>query len=514
MKVLTNVLDYLECSAVKYPNKIAFADKTDEYSFGELKQYGQSIGSVIANHGKKKSPVVVYLDKSVKVMATFMGVLYSGNFYCPIDTDMPLERAKAIVDILETEIVITEQKHLSKMAIIAPHAKVFVYDEMLKENINQDKLDSVRSGMIDTDPVYVFFTSGSTGVPKGVTINHRAIIDFTDWMSDEFNITSEDNFANQSPFFFDLSIGDVYCTLKNGCTNYIVPTELFTFPVKLIQYLNEKKISIIFWVPSALCIVANLRALNKVKPEYLTRVLFCGEVMPNKQLNVWRKALPGVLYANLYGPCEATDACTYYIVNRDFEDDEPLPIGKPCRNTDIIVLNEDDKLVNEGEIGELCIRGCSLSLGYYNNSEKTLNAFVQNPLNKAYPELIYRTGDLVRYNEFGELMYVSRKDFQIKHMGHRIELGEIETAAATIDDIETCACIYDDNKKKIVFFYTGDKIEEQDIALVLKQKISEYMIPNKYIYINEMPYNANGKIDRKRLKEEYIKGRYTEAGNV
>ncbi|MBQ7973012.1 MAG: amino acid adenylation domain-containing protein [Lachnospiraceae bacterium] len=501
--MLTNVLDYLEDSACKFPDKVAFADKNESYSFYDLKQYGKLIGTAVAQYGMRKKGVAIYLDKSVKVMAAFMGVLYSGNFYCPIDTHMPLERAKAIVDILESEIIITEEKYASDVAAIAPNAKILIYDHMLDGGIDADVLKVIRSGMIDTDPVYVLFTSGSTGVPKGVTINHRAIIDFTDWMSEEFNVTSEDNFANQSPFFFDLSIGDVYCTLKTGCTNYIVPTELFTFPVKLMEYLNEKKISIIFWVPSALCIVANLRALTKVKPEYLTRVMFCGEVMPNKQLNVWRKALPYVLYANLYGPCEATDACTYYIVNRDFEDDEPLPIGVPCKNTEILVLNEENKLVQGDEVGELCIRGSSLSLGYYNNPEKTREAFVQNPLNKAYPEIIYRTGDLVKYNEYGELMYISRKDFQIKHMGHRIELGEIEAAAANIEEIETCACIYDDRKKKIVFFYEGKQLEENAIVHKLNDKISDYMIPNSIVYLEKLPYNANGKIDRKKLKEDY-----------
>lgn len=501
--MMTNVLEYLEHSAECYPDKAAFVDECEAYSFLELKNYGQAIGTTIAQLGTRKRTVIVYLEKSVKVIASFMGIIYSGNFYCPIDTDMPLERAKLIVDILKADVVITDEEHAPQISSVAKGANILLYNQIIHEKWNVDELAAIRRGMIDTDPVYVLFTSGSTGVPKGVTINHRAIIDFTDWMSDKFHITSEDNFGNQSPFFFDLSIGDVYCTLKMGCTNYIVPNGLFTFPIKLMEYLNEKRINIIFWVPSALCIVANLRALNKVKPEYLNRVLFCGEVMPNKQLNVWRKALPDTMFVNLYGPCEATDACTYYIVDREFADDESLPIGVPCENTEILVLNEQDELVSGDEIGELCIRGSSLSLGYYNNPEKTAEAFVQNPLNTVYPETIYRTGDLVRYNEYGELMYVSRKDFQIKHMGHRIELGEIETAAATIEEVETCACIYDDLKKKIIFFYVGKQVAESVIKSVLEEKINEYMIPNSIIYVDKLPYNANGKIDRKKLKEEY-----------
>lgn len=508
--MVTNVLTYLEETAAKYPDKAAFVDSKKELSFGEMLHKAQAIGSYISMNKRTHMPVVVFMEKSADNIAAFMGVVYSGNFYCPIDTEMPLSRIQVIFNTLNPLAILADKESVRRLEGLEYTGKIVIYEEAVCQKVDDDRLESIRKQMTDTDPVYVLFTSGSTGVPKGVIINHRAVIDFTDWMSDKFHITSRDNFGNQSPFFFDLSIGDVYCTLKMGCTNYIIPKSLFVFPVKLIEYLNEKKINIIFWVPSALCVVANLRALNKIKPVYLDRILFCGEVMPNKQLNVWREALPDAMFVNLYGPCEATDACTYYVVNREFADDASLPIGFPCENTDILVLNEHNVLVEGNEIGELCIRGSGLAMGYYNNPEKTKEAFVQNPLNKAYPEIIYRTGDLVRYNEYGELMYVSRKDFQIKHMGHRIELGEIETAASNIKGIETCACIYDDEKGRIILFYVGKKMEDKEVKAALKAKVPEYMIPNLVVNLGKLPYNANGKIDRKKLKEVYLSGKIEE----
>lgn len=509
-----NVLEYLEETVKKYPDKPAFVDEKRAMTFQEMYSEARAIGACIIKHQLLKSPVIVFMEKSPETIAAFMGVLYSGNFYCPIDTAMPLDRIHTIIETLHPSAIIVDEKSTKYIEKLNFMGAVILYKDAIQIKFDESTINKVWKSTLDTDPAYILFTSGSTGIPKGVTICHRGIIDFTDWMSEKFNVCSSDKFGNQSPFFFDLSIGDVYCTLKNGCTNYIIPQSLFSFPVKLLEYLNEKEINIIFWVPSALCIVANLRALKKVEMKYLDRILFCGEVMPNKQLNVWRKSVPNAVFANLYGPCEAVDACTYYIVNREFADDDVLPIGIPCENTEILVLNEDNQLVQGDEIGELCIRGTSLALGYYNNPEKTAESFVQNPLNNNYPERIYRTGDLVKYNEYGELMYVSRKDYQIKHMGHRIELGEIENAAGGIEKIETCACIYDDIKKKIVFFYKGIQMESQMISESLEKKIPDYMIPNVIICLREFPYNANGKIDRKRLKGSYLDGTITEFGDI
>ncbi len=512
--MFTNVLEYLEETAMRFPDKEAFTDEWESYTYKELENYGQSIGSRILQENLIKSPVIVYLKKSVRVIASFMGILYSGNFYCPIDVDMPLERAKVILNITETKIVITDSEHAQTIKEMAPRSLILIYDEVIHTQKNLQLMQNIRNKAIDMDPAYVLFTSGSTGVPKGVVITHQSIIDYIEWVTETFHITSEDSFGNQAPFYFDNSILDIYCGLKNGATVFIIPKGYLTFPIKLLGYLNENKITTIFFVPSALCTLAKLHALEKIPLDTVNKVLFCGEVMPNKQLNVWRKYLPNALYANLYGPTEITDVCTYYIVDRAFEDDEPLPIGKPCQNTNIVILNEQQEESAKGEIGELCIRGRSLALGYYKNPEKSSEVFVQNPLNKEYRDLIYRTGDLVKINEKDEIIYVGRKDYQIKHMGHRIELGEIEVAAGGIQGIEVCACIYDDNKQKIVIFYKGAEIEKSILKEELKKKIPTYMIPDVKIRVAEFPYNANGKIDRKRLKEEYMCGKTQEYGRI
>jgi len=546
--MLINVLQYLEETAQRLPDKKAFVDETGAYSYKEMMDIGRSIGTRIAGAdgdcnpangyseadgnsnlangysegGMRNCPVVVYLDKGIRVLASFMGILYSGNFYSPIDTDMPVERAKIILSVATPRVIITDEAHadivrgmLSELKDApAPEeldvdmssladTQILIYDECVTTKPDDDMLSYIRRTMIDMDPAYVLFTSGSTGIPKGVVITHQSIIDYTEWVAKTFDITEADSFGNQAPFYFDNSILDIYTGLKTGATVYIIPKVCFSFPAKLLEYLNENKITTIFFVPSALCIVARMRVLGKIETPYLKKILFCGEVMPNKYLNIWRKNKPDALYANLYGPTEITDVCTYYIVDREFEDDESLPIGKACENTDIVIITDDNKYARKGELGELCVRGRSIALGYFRNPLKSNEVFVQNPVNKEYRDIIYRTGDVVKLNEYDEIIYCGRKDYQIKHMGHRIELGEIETAADSLSGVETNACIYDDDKQKIVFFYNG-KASENEVKENFEAKVPEYMVPSVILKIGAFPYNANGKIDRKELKKNYL----------
>lgn len=496
-----NVTYWLDETVKRAPDKIAFADEGKTVTFCELQRQAKALASQMVKRELFKKPVVIYMEKGVDVLISFMGTAYSGNFYSPIDVDMPASRVNKILEVLSPALVITTEALRETFAGYDYQGEYLLFDEASRGEICEAGIEAARRKGIDTDLLYVLFTSGSTGVPKGVTITHRSVIDYIDWVTETFAITQEDSFGNQAPFYFDNSILDIYSTIKSGATTYIIPKTLFAQPVPLLEYIKEKRINTIFWVPSALIVVAKLKAFRNVDvSDTLKRVLFCGEVMPNKQLNVWRKFLPDVVYANLYGPTEITDACTYYIVDREFSDDEPLPIGIPMANTEILVLNEHDEPVKRDEIGELCVRGTSLSMGYYNNPEKTREAFVQNPLNPFVPETIYRTGDLVKYNDYGEIIYLSRKDFQIKHMGHRIELGEIETAVSSLEEIALCCCLYDEKRQKIVLFIE-EELEKAYINERISRLVPEYMLPNKVITLEKMPMNANGKIDRVKLKE-------------
>ncbi len=496
-----NVTYWLDESADRLPEKPAFVDEEKSVTFRELQKQAKALATQMIEKGLFKKPVVVYMEKGVDVLVSFMGAAYSCNFYSPIDVDMPASRINKILEVLSPELVVTTETLKEKFESYDYQGDFLIFEEAKDADICEEKINAARQKGIDTDLLYVLFTSGSTGIPKGVTIAHRSVIDYIDWVTETFHITEKDSFGNQAPFYFDNSILDIYSTLKTGATTYIIPKNLFAQPVLLLEYIKEKKINTIFWVPSALIVVAKLKAFRNVDlSDTLKRVLFCGEVMPNKQLNTWRKFLPDVTYANLYGPTEITDACTYYIVDREFSDDEPLPIGIPMANTDILVLNEKDEPVTGDEVGELCVRGTSLSMGYYRNPEKTKEAFVQNPLNPFVPEIIYRTGDLVKYNEYGEIIYLSRKDFQIKHMGHRIELGEIETAVSSLEEISLCCCLYDEKHQRIELFIEAE-LDKAYINERLSGMIPEYMLPNKVITLKEIPINANGKIDRVKLKE-------------
>lgn len=512
--MIKNVLQLLENSADLYPDKKAFSDQEGFVTYQDVIDQAKAVGTYLAKFNRQNCAVAIILNKSKETIVSFMGTVYSGNFYVPIDENMPKYRIKKIFDVVRPFMVITDIYNREKTESVAGEVPVVLYGNMIVTKVEEEKLREVRARAIDTDPVYALFTSGSTGVPKGVVCCHRSVVDYSDWLVETFEFDSQTILGNQTPFYFSMSVFDIYATLGSGGELHILPHKYFTFPMKLLAYMNDKQINAIYWVPTMLCLVANLRALERIDMPFLKKILFAGESMPVKQLNVWRKYVPDALYVNLFGPTEITDIGVYYIVDREFTDDESLPIGKACDNVGALILNEEDQEAATGEIGELCIRGSFLALGYYDDEAKTNSSFVQNPLNTHYPDLIYRTGDMVSVNDRGELLYHGRRDFQIKRQGNRIELGEIEAAAGGISEVEGCACIYDEQKKKIILLYQGQGISREALQNAVERKIPDYMFPDIYIKLSQFPVNANGKIDRKRLREEYLRGEIRKLGNI
>lgn len=497
----STILHDLERIAIKYPNKIAFADIKEEFSFARLLDSAKRIGSYISERVSPRSPVVVYMEKRAYNIAAFFGAVYAGCFYVPIDSQMPSERINLIMETLHPGIIVYDDVTEKSLGVLGKKITRVHYKDASSAEINQDKLETIRLHSKSTDLLYVLFTSGSTGVPKGVTLSHASVIDFMDWVCEKYELDEHTTLCNQAPFYFDASVPDLYIPLKTGATVYIPPKMYYTFPKKVLQFIIEKKVNTLVWVPSALCNVVNCKAFSVAVPTTIKLVIFCGEVMPCKHLNVWKKYIPDALYVNMYGPTEATYACMYYNIDRSFRDDEKLPLGKACENSEILLLTEDNREASEEEIGEICILGQCLSKGYYNNPEKTSVAFVQNPTNKNWIELMYRTGDLA-YKKDGDIIFAGRKDFQIKRLGHRIELGEIENVIMSIEGVDNACCLYNSENSNIIAIYTGE-IKSDTISRLVEKKLPHYMIPNRYEHLKSMPMNLNGKIDRTRLKKEY-----------
>jgi D-alanine--poly(phosphoribitol) ligase subunit 1 len=506
-----NILEYLENGGAKhFGDKVAIEDGGQSYTFAQLETWSKRCASLIVERADVlREPIAVYLPKSAGVIFANLGIVYSGNIYVNLDVKSPAQRTKGIIDQTRPVLVISTAALAGRLEEIGvlPEQLLFIED-IYTDKTGCDSVDLWKrlQQVIDTDPLCIINTSGSTGIPKGVALNHRSTIDFMDWCFERLKPGSDERIGSLSPFHFDIYTLELNFCLAKGATMVIIPEELAIFPARLVQFLAERAIGFIFWVPSIMVNISKQNLIEQFDLSALKTVFFAGEVFPMKHLNHWRRVLSGARFVNLYGPIEITVDCTYFEVDRDFEDEEALPIGFPCRNTDIVILNEQDQLCNAGERGELCVRGSSLAMGYWNDPEKTAMAFVQNPLNKRYPELIYRTGDLVYVNECGEIMLVGRRDFQIKHMGYRIELTEIEYQVLCIEGIANACVVYNRERKEITLYYETSKaaITPAAIRLELLKIFPKYMLPAAFHHVGELPRNPNGKVDRNALSLESL----------
>ncbi len=495
-----NLIEYFQHTVWKFGDCVAIIDGDRHLSFNDLNIRAQYIGSLIYNlTGGVSNVVGVFLNKSAEAVISDIGITYSGNAYMNLDVKNPLERLNNILNLIKPGCIITDSKNKGKIIQIYDADKIIDIDEIEWPDALSKTETNYWKNLIDTDIYCVINTSGSTGTPKAVALNHRSFIDFFEQTVPMYGFNENDNIGSLSPIIFDIWSYELTLLMGVGATITVLPDSLASFPIRILQLMEKQSVTYIFWVPTIMVNIANMGLLEKTKLPSLRLVWFAGEVFPTKQFNIWKHSLPHVQFSNYYGPIEITLDCIYYDINTEIPDDKPLPIGRPFRNTGILLLDSDDKLVtNPYTEGEICVKGSSLALGYYNNEEKTAAAFVQNPLNSHYPEIIYRTGDIAYYNEDGLLIFKGRKDTLIKHLGYRIELAEIEHVIINILKIVSNGCVvYNSSKKEITLFYEAEKeITPSDFRKNIGQALPHYMIPVVFHHLKEMKRNPNGKIDR------------------
>ena len=501
--MLTNATQFLDASVKKYPNKIAFIDENDAISYANLQIGAKKFASYLLNLSiKPNSAVVFFMPKSINAVQGIFGCLYARVCYSFFETSLPAKRLNDMLSVLKASLIITTKEHKAQAYQIFnqnlkdQNVKIILIDECLTTSINSSLLAQISRTYQATDALSIVFTSGSTGVPKGVVKSHANILYFTPTFVSTLKLSSDDILANQAPFDFDVAEKDIYCGVYVGASVVLLTQKDFIKPTALVDKLIKFNVTTLIWAVSALCLLSTFRVFNYKIPNQISKVFFSGEIMPLNHLKIWQHYLPNAKFINLYGPSEITFNCTFYEVPKDYECIDTLPIGKAFYGQKVFLLSDNQKQITKvGKIGEICVSGPNVALGYWCEHEKSNEVFIQNPLNKSYFERIYKTGDLGKLNDNGEFVYVGRKDFMIKHMGHRIELPEIELAAQKLAE-RACAIF---KNYKINLFFTG--ICDESVLLdELKKNLPIYMLPNRLIKLENFTLNTHGKIDRKILE--------------
>ena len=522
------IQDFFLTSAQKFPQKVAVSHYDQQITYQDLDQKSNQLAHQLRSLGLQRNDRVAFnLHKSIKSILSILAILKADAGYVPLDSRSPVPRLKQIVEDCKPRIIICDLQTLNETRQLVEEAKTSAYQPQImvldqlppgesshyygQEHLSIQPTTSLHSRNGSHDLAYIFYTSGSTGKPKGVMITHANVIHFTKWAVKRFGITAEDRLSNHAPMHFDLSTFDIYCTFKAGATVCIVPYELNLFPEKVVRYIEENNLTIWLSVPSILVYMLRVNALNPERIPSLRMIFSTGEVLPTPYLVELMKMFPHKKFINMFGPTETTVECTYYVIDQMPTDvSKNIPIGKGCDHLEVFALNDKGQSIHRGEVGELYVRGPSVSPGYWNNPEKTNEAFVQNPLFPLLNDKVYKTGDLVELGEEGNYIFRGRKDNQIKFMGYRIELGEIQAAIYSLSYVQEATVIFIDDKEKseiISFLTTRQNCTDVNTEMVQKDLaglIPKYMIPKTLRLVSSLPRTSTGKIDNVTLKQNYL----------
>lgn len=460
---------------------------------------GIARGDVIAiGHGKRP------LSYAMMLAALRLGVPYVN-----LDVRSPVARSSRILESSGASVLFFDdpaaEAAMAELAAARGCALSFLEEGQLPEVSAEDKSVQMElARRVDGACIaYIMYTSGSTGVPKGVAVTHQNVLHFITWGQTRFGITDQDNFANLSPMYFDNSVFDFYVGLFSGAALTPVFRELLNDPYALVKHVGRMECTIWFSVPSLLIYLMTMKAMTPEALPALRAIVFGGEGYPKAELKKLYALFAGqARLVNVYGPTECTCICSAHtLTDRDFDDMAGLPtLGHLNPNFDYRIVDEQG---NDASCGELCLIGPNVAAGYFNDPERTMAAFLTLVEPKRYMKRMYRTGDLVR-EEAGRLYFVGRKDNQIKHMGYRIELEEIEHALMKVPQVNQAAVLYHRTHaaygKLIGFVSCTESLDERTVLNDLAVLLPEYMVPNRLFVMPELPKNPNGKVDKHQLR--------------
>ncbi len=509
-------------AAERFPHRVAVTDDAGELSYAELERRTNRLANTLREAGVRRGDRVgLFLNKSVDAIVGIYGILKMGAAYVPLDPFAPAARLAYIMRDCGVRCLVTQREKVREWSLLAnagaPLDYLVVMNAAASELgeapgglrvVGREALEAAPAGWsgppaIDLDLAYILYTSGSTGQPKGVMLSHLNALAYVTWCRDYFGPSPEDVFSNHAPLHFDLTILDIYTAAMAGATLAIVPPDVSLFPVQLASFIEDRRITIWYSVPSVLTMLVLKGNLSVGRLPSLRHMIFAGEVFPTKHLRALMRVLPHARFTNLYGPTE-TNVCTYYRVPvLPDEQTEPIPIGKPIDNVEVFAVTDTGELATEGQVGELCVRGNTVACGYWGDAERTARAFLANPFSPAR-DRTYRTGDLVRRAADGNILFIGRKDHQIKSRGYRIELGDIEAALSAHSRVEESAvvAIPDEvvgNRLKAFVVANDPALKDRDLVTFCAERLPKYMIPEFFEFVTGLPKTSTGKIDRRAL---------------
>jgi amino acid adenylation domain-containing protein len=523
------LLQHLLINAAKgFPDKEAVVFKDQRISYRELDRLTDKLAATLRENGVKRGDrVAIYLNKSIPSVVCILGILKAGAVYIPLDPNAPLQRIAYIMENAGVRCLLASTRKVEKIGQLQPGmgapavvivtdgetaipsglpAKVISWDAVLR---NEGVPTPAAS--LGTDLAYILYTSGSTGTPKGVMISHLNALTFVNWSFDEFGLQPADRVSSHAPLHFDLSIFDIFTSIKAGATICLVPEEYSVFPRRLIRFIQDARITVWYSVPSILVHMLVHGSMSSFEFPALRQLLFAGEVFPVKYLRELMRILPGVSFYNLYGPTE-TNVCTFHRVE-DLPEDQvrPVPIGRASGNTEVFALDENLQRIEEPhKKGELYVRGSIVAQGYWGDRQKTEAHFIPNIFIAEYQDRMYRTGDIVFLDERGDYHLVGRRDHMIKSRGYRIELGEIEANLCSHPGVKEAVVVaipdelITNRLKAFIVPLKKGSIATGELERFLAERIPGYMVPGEIAFVESLPKVSTGKIDRKMMSDKRV----------